>query len=352
MGIAFLRSSSDWVLGSILWLSSVRRILASLRKAISDVACHGFDIDRTVSTYLEWLKVAFRVVLVGWNEEKAEFEYSHFRSPKRGDWRYARRVSRRFDRIKAVIPNVEFFKYGVRGHVESPFLMLSLTYDRVVGLERSWRSVGFDLNRALSFLRKKYGSISVARVWECHVDGFPHVHALILFHGHVFKGFSHVGKNGKLQYRAFERDDIKGCWRYGHVDVVLLASSRAGFSYAGKYLQKSIKADVGASSKSVKTLACCWLFRKRSFGLSGSWAEAYDLIEGVYSNSNREVPFFACLDGSRLHCAPTVWELFAFYKGDHVLIKGESGSLSVEDIIQLEDDVNFRLAGRFHERFA
>jgi len=124
-----------------------------------------------------------------------------------------------------------------RNKILSPCLFVTLTCERNIKTEDSWKEVGRDFNRWITRLRKKYGKIDVARVFEAHESGYCHVHAVLYFRNTIWKGFR-WGEwvNGKRQitYRV----------------------DRVG------------------------ELALCWFFRKRSFSFSGHLSELYgDLIK-------------------------------------------------------------------------
>jgi len=62
-------------------------------------------------------------------------------------------------------------------------------------------------------------------------------------------------------------------------------SLAGGFSYQKKYLLKNIDAEK-ADSKALKTLALCWVYRKRAFSVSGRFRQLlHDLIRDMH-NSN------------------------------------------------------------------
>jgi len=342
----------------------------SLKDVRTVIKYDGFNMDFIINQYHQWLNIPFYPVLKGWNPLKGDFVFKYFRSSKRGDFRYACRVERRFDMVTKSLPDIEFFTYGVHGHVESPCLEVTLTFDpKKISLQDAWVNIGRFENVFLAGLREHYGhkvggrridaKINVTRVWESHKDGFPHVHLIILFLNHFFKGFSHVvmkgTKKGGLDYLVGERegdrkevDKIAEYWKGGFIKVKLMSSLKGGFRYQKKYLTKSVSADETEYEKShgsigLKTLACCWVFRKRSFGISGSWGSAYNSIT-VNRNSNRFVPFVACFDGSKLYVEPIKWSLFGFYKGDNVLLKAESSSLLHSEVQFLREDLeHFRL---------
>jgi len=298
-----------------------------------------FDFDfvaRTVQRYVAWLKVATFVVLFGFGED-GEPVFRYFRSPKRGDFRYAWRVKRRFDGVEDRVPKSKpFFKFGEHGIVRSRCLLVTSTYGRSVGLTTAWRSIGVDFNRYLSYLRKKYGKLSVVRCWESHLDGYPHVHALIYFQSWSFKGFSHVNLKGKLTYRVYSRRAVQKGWRHGHVDVLAMSSVHSGFHYVSKYLCKSVQ--VSGESKVVKTLALCWQFRKRAFSLSGDWQLAPSdlIVDGANSNSVSVVPGFSGVSSDV--STEISWKMFGLMLHGHALLGDDGGDLEVSAVDELLND--------------
>lgn len=298
-------------------------------------------VSKAVDRYLEWLSIPFYVVLYGFNEDSQRYEFRYFRSAKRGDSRYASRVTRRFDDVASRVPSREFFKFGHHGIIHSSCLLVTLTFGRSIDLVVAWVSLGPFLNGYLSYLRRRYGKIAVLRCWESHVDGYPHIHVLILFKDWSFKGFSYRSKKkatyGKLMYAVDSKDSIARGWSYGHVKVLAVSSVHSGFSYVGKYLRKSVRVSEGDSGSAVvKTLALCWDFHKRAYSLSGDWSLApSDLIVPLKSNSNSGVPFWALLDGSRRYCGVVSWKLYGFYKGDSVFLSSDSGVLDVSMVNDL-----------------
>jgi len=311
--------------------------LSLLNKTVSVVANGWFNLRDVCSDYLEWMSRPFYVILVGWCQDKADYVYSCFRSPKRGDLLYSSRVTRQFDFVVSQIPDVEYFKYGVRGHVESSCLSVTLTFSRDLSIVDAWLSVGEDVNRFLSGLKRKYGKISHIRVWESHRDGYPHVHLLVFFSGYVFSGFSRVSK-GKLSYRVQEKDAVASCWNHGFVDVKAMSGSRSGVRYLSKYLSKSVSSDGDINSKSVKTLACCWAFRRRAYGLSRSWG-SLDLIM-ANSISNKSLSYYACLDNSKLFIGVQKWHVFGFSMS-YVFTDRVFGFIDCSRLVCVDEDRRF-----------
>ena len=84
-----------------------------------------------------------------------------------------------------------------------------------------------------------------------------------------------------------EKDIIVQGW-HSNIDVKAMSSLAGGFAYLKKYLLKSINLE-NADSKGLKTLALCWVYRKRAFSVSGSFRKALtDLITDLH-NSNKKL---------------------------------------------------------------
>jgi len=126
-----------------------------------------------------------------------------------------------------------------------------------------------------------FGKVSCCRVFESFENGYPHIHCILLFQEYSFSVF----RDTKGQFRVQEKDVIAKGW-HSNVDVKAMSSLAGAFSYLKKYLLKSIDLE-NADSKGLKTLALCWVYRKRAFSVSGSFRKALtDLITDLY-NSNK-----------------------------------------------------------------
>jgi hypothetical protein len=132
----------------------------------------------------------FYVVVFGWHPAKADYKYGAFWSPKRGDEKYSWRFQLRFEEFERVVVEnpIFWFRWGEdhRDKINSPCVYATFTYGRELGLENCWIAVGEDFNREVSYLRRRYGKVKVARFFESHEDGFPHIHAIFLFEEHSF----------------------------------------------------------------------------------------------------------------------------------------------------------------------
>ena len=103
----------------------------------------------------------------------------------------------------------------------------------------------------------------------------------------------------KLTFRIKEKEEISELWRCGFVDIQAISSLKAVFTYIKKHQEKIILGLSGSiqegdsrvgfdleNIKGLRTLFLAWIFRKRSFSVSGSFREKiHDLISHLH-NSN------------------------------------------------------------------
>lgn len=144
-------------------------------------------------------------------------------------------------------------------------------------------------NRYINGLRKKYGKMAVFRVWEAQENGYPHLHAILFFKEKEFEVFHHNGA-----WRVHEKGELAEGWNCGFSDFEALGSVHGGIRYVAKYLGKVHGLALGYSAEaeekhsyggegsnlgklisnaSINTLSLMWVFRKRSFALSGAFGE-------------------------------------------------------------------------------
>ena len=103
----------------------------------------------------------------------------------------------------------------------------------------------------------------------------------------LFESFEfNVFRDGKGRFRIRSKGVFERYW-HSFVDVQDVYDLRGGMRYIGKYLYKGIHAET-ADSKSLKTLALCWAFCKRSFSFGGVFKEHLkelrdSLLDGIQS---------------------------------------------------------------------
>lgn len=256
------------------------------------------------------------------------WSYVGVKCSKRGNDVYRRRVKRSLNWLSNT-ENVQFFDakdFNTHKKVYSSALWLTLTYDvKRCSRAQAIGKVGEEWNRFLSGLKRKYGQISVLRTWEVSEKGYPHVHAIVLFPDARFTVFPWLSrKEGKFSYRIEEAAEIGSLW-HSHVDVQAISSTRKLFNYMKKYQTKTLMAS--DSPKGVRTMSLLWLFRKRSFSVSGDFRrQLSDLIRTLH-NSNM-VRRQARLDGTLQD--PSVWEFVGVFTGPELAYHGDRWSFRLD----------------------
>jgi hypothetical protein len=238
-----------------------------------------------------------------------EDEWIAVKCSKRGNDVYQRRIKTRLGWLNREIPDKKFFElkdFTTHKVVKSSLLWVTLTWNPSRGSRIfAWENLGKDFNRFISAIRKKFGKVSYIRVWESYESGYPHVHVVMLFHDHNFKVFPHSDKHEKTTFRVSdsEREEIRSFW-HSFVDIQAISSLKALFTYIKKHQEKVILGLSGSiqdhglgdptvgfdleNIKGLRTLFLCWIFRKRSFSVSGDFREKIsDLISHLH-NSNME----------------------------------------------------------------
>ena len=258
--------------------------MVSLRSVLRDEAVYDFSLSEIVSKYREWVLDDRYMILNRIDLKTYKSEVFAVKCSKRGNDVYRSRVYRRFKGVSSLVENLVFFNPKDRGEKSTRALWVTLTYDvKRRKFKDAWREIGKEFNRFMSYVRKKFGKISCCRVFEAYENGHPHIHCILLFESTEFRVF----RDKKGQFRVFEKEIIAKGW-HSHVDVKAMSSLGRGFSYQKKYLLKSINAET-TDSKTLKTLALCWLFSKRAFSLSGKFRQLLtDLIRDMH-NSNRQL---------------------------------------------------------------
>ena len=147
-------------------------------------------------------------------------------------------------------------------------MFLTLTYDtKLDDKDTAWKKISTDYNRAITRLRKKYGKISILRVWEASKKGYPHIHAILLFHDYKFNVFEHWSGH-RSSYRIQEKSQFDKIW-HSNVDVMAVDSIKGAIKYVSKYLRKVHQ----NNSEHDWTMTNMWIHHKQSFALSGDFVQ-------------------------------------------------------------------------------
>jgi hypothetical protein len=257
--------------------------MSSLRHVLKEHARLNFSLDRIVEQYKKWATEDTYMILTKWNRKKWKNDVYAVKCAKRGNDVYVSRVKSRFGGICDRSEDLTFFNPKDRGYKETRALWVTLTYDSKRCLYgEAWKNIGVELNAFMAYIRRHFGKVSLCRAFESFENGHPHVHCILLFEEYSFSVF----RDAKGQFRVHEKDIIAEGW-HSNVDVKAMNSLSGGLSYLKKYLLKGIDVQK-ADSKGLKTLALCWLYRKRAFSVSGSFRQALtDLITDLH-NSNKD----------------------------------------------------------------
>ncbi len=238
--------------------------MSSLRAFRRDYQHLQYEIPEIVSHYRNWVNDDRYMIMTRLKD--LENETFAAKSAKRGNDVYRLRVRQRFEGLSSMAEELAFFNPMDRGSKKTKALWVTLTYDtKLCSFRDAWIKIGVELNRFFSFVRKHFGKLSSIRVFESFGNGYPHVHAILLFESTWFKVF----RDKKGQFRVREKNVLARGW-HSNIDVKAMCSLARGFSYLKKYLLKNINAE-NADSKALVTLALCWAFMKRAFSVSGQF---------------------------------------------------------------------------------
>jgi hypothetical protein len=257
--------------------------LPSLRGFLTEYLKQNFSVDDIVEKYKEWVSESTYMILSKWNKKKWKNDVFAVKCSKRGNDIYRCRVRNRFVGLSHKAENLEFFNPKDRdSEKETQALWATLTYDtKLCSYKEAWEQIGIEFNAFMAYVRRHFGKVSCCRVFESFENGYPHIHCILLFQEYTFLAF----RDSKGQFRVQEKDVIAQGW-HSNVDVKAMSSLSGGFSYLKKYLLKGIDFE-NADSKGLKTLALCWVYRKRAFAVSGAFRKALtDLITDLH-NSNK-----------------------------------------------------------------
>jgi hypothetical protein len=257
--------------------------LPSLRGFLKDYLKENFSVEEIVDKYKEWVSESTYMILSRWNDEKWKNDVFAIKCSKRGNDIYRLRVKNRFVGLSHKSEQMVFFNPKDRVNDKTTCaLWTTLTYDtKLCSYKEAWEQIGIEFNAFMAYVRRNFGKVSTCRVFESFENGYPHIHCILLFQEYSFKVF----RDAKGQFRVREKDIIAQGW-HSNVDVKAMNSLAGGFSYLKKYLLKGIDFE-NADSKGLKTLALCWVYRKRAFAVSGTFRKALaDLITDLH-NSNK-----------------------------------------------------------------
>ena len=256
-----------------------------------------------LTVYRKWRDTREYFVIADIHPITFKRTFKAYKCAKRGNDVYNFRQKQRFrelDRISEDYGNERIFDINA-SKPKTNLLFVTLSYDtKLCDRVSAWDNISEEWKRYISGIRKKFGKVHVFRVWECSKKGYPHIHALMLFDTATFDVFEHWNKKKlKSQYRIRQKNQFSKYW-HSHVDVLAVNSIRGSISYLSKYLRKVHSGEL----RNDWALANMWIFRKRSYSLSGDFLNALKSIRldlGRLRNSNRVSRIQLDLFGNRIN---------------------------------------------------
>ena len=235
---------------------------------------------------------------------------------KRGNDVYWWRVAKRLGFLNDLPNNILFDPHST--DKVSNVLFVTLTYDvKRSTVRNAWDTIGEDFNNWIRNIRKKFGGISHLRCWEASKKGYPHIHVLMIFHDYEFK-VTRIGE----KFRILEKEEFEKSY-HSFVDVQALRELGQGVRYITKYLTKTKKENPTQNL----TLALCWLFRKRSFAVSG---DLYELLQEEIKKSTKGILIQVDLQGMEISLG-IQWILIGVFSAKRLGIDGNEWRKTITD---------------------
>ena len=256
-----------------------------------------------LAIYQEWRDSPEYFVIADIHPRTFKRTFKAYKCAKRGNDVYNFRQNQRFrelDRISEDYGDERIFDINA-SKPKTSLLFVTLTYDtKLCDRVSAWYGISEEWNRYISAIRKKFGKVHVFRVLESSKKGYPHIHALMLFDTVSFDVFEHWNKKKlKSQYRIQQKNQFSKYW-HSNVDVLAVNSIRGSIWYLSKYLRKVHSGEL----RNDWALANMWVFKKRSYSLSGDFLKALKSIrlDSMHlHNSNRVPTIQTDLEGNRLY---------------------------------------------------
>jgi len=217
---------------------------------------------------------------------------------KRGNKKYREQKKRRIRGLLEGLKTDEV-KLDFSDKDYTKALFVTFTHNDEVPIKSAWQNISEKYNEVITSLRQKYGKISVFRVFEAYKSGYPHIHAIMLFHDEKFGTFEHDGKTRIQRKNEFEAT----CNYHSFIDVKGVDNLAKSITYLSKYFTKD-SVDIADNPEDLRkaklTLAFNWLFRRRSFAVSEDFKEKIREFIHTKSNSNNftsRLQLFRFLEG-------------------------------------------------------
>jgi len=212
---------------------------------------------------------------------------------KRGNDVAQRRILKRFGAFEIPKGDVEYFKFTEQ-NPKVKVVFASLTYDTSRGSRRAaWEGIGRDFNLWITWLRNRFGRISYVRCFESSQAGHPHIHCCLIFHNHTWGTFKTVDDQGNFIWRLQDKKEFEKGY-HSFIDCRAVRTHSSVIRYLRKRAISGSEKDNDPNGD--LSLSLCWLFRKRSYAISGEFRERLiDLIHSLRNSNSIQI----CLDGSK-----------------------------------------------------
>ena len=269
---------TDFNYDGFLNIHGLPRLSLARERLLFDDPSH-FNINLAKECYEYWRDCAEDVIL----EHVETKEWRTIPCSKRGNDAWFSRKEARLRPLMNLLHEMHGSFFESHANIkQTPLIEVVLTLPHNTSVPYSYHALPIEFNRWITGLREKYGRISVLRTWESHEDCYGHSHGVLYFHDHKFDVFRYHSR-----WRVQQKDEIAKNWK-GHVDVFALKSWKSAGDYVLKHVTKNLaheQYDDHAIKMQTLTLAMTWLFRKRTFSLSGSWS-SIDLINPLRNSKD------------------------------------------------------------------
>ena len=235
--------------------------------------------DELQQIYADWVNQDEYLVLAKPESRK----FVAVKCSKRGNDVYKFRIENRFkelDALAEIVGGDKIFDIN-EANPKTNVLFVTFTYDTKRCSEKeAWNNIGTEYNRAISHIKRKFGKdsknpakVSILRAWEGHKNGYPHIHAIMVFHDTMFDVFEHQKTSNTTEYRIQEKPQFEQAW-HSWVDVKAVSSIGGAIRYLTKYLRKTH----GYDAETNLTQAQMWVNRKQSFSMSDDFVKSLRLV--------------------------------------------------------------------------
>ncbi len=295
-------------------ISSTRCLPSPVKPSVRAGYMRVSNLPKLQAVYLKWVRnnifVGFKVDVEDLYMSSRKLRYGFFLAQKRGNKKYADTVKRKMRDFNDTLPKAVFYDVRAKRRVQTtPMFKVVLTGDPNVkhtyrernellncyvdktgkGLYPAWSSIGSEVNRFRSNMRKYFGcEISIIHTWEdfkkkgSRAYGYPHVNLIVMLKGKKVRTFYHNG-----EWRLKCKRDLEKYW-HSHIDVKAVSQigeyddidypenneSYISLSHNLKYITKDLR-ECREGDKYVLLNAILWCMRKRAFSFNGSFLKQF-----------------------------------------------------------------------------